>query len=195
MPTGYTAAVETGEITSLKDFAMSCARGMGALVMMRDEPHGAPIPERFEPSTEWHEKKLQEARAELTEVDTLSDEECEARAQADYEARLKSHEEYEAAQQARNDRYEAMIKKVRAWHTEAEGIREFMLDQLRISMTDYTPFPPERLSGFDWKTSVRQEALRSISYAEKAIADETHRTAMRNQWLADLRRSLENVDD
>lgn len=48
MPTGYTANVPDG--ITFEQFVWQCARGMGALVMMRDEPTGAPIPERFEPS-------------------------------------------------------------------------------------------------------------------------------------------------
>ena len=35
MPTGYTAAVCSGEITEIKDFALSCARAFGALITMR----------------------------------------------------------------------------------------------------------------------------------------------------------------
>ncbi len=48
MPTGYTDAVKDG--ITFDQFVLGCARGMGALVMMRDEPSGTPIPERFEPS-------------------------------------------------------------------------------------------------------------------------------------------------
>jgi hypothetical protein len=36
MPTGYTAAIKDG--ISFEKFVWDCARGMGALVMMRDEP-------------------------------------------------------------------------------------------------------------------------------------------------------------
>jgi hypothetical protein len=50
MPTGYTAAVADGTITEFPDFAMQCARAFGTLVLMRDEPQDAAIPEKFEPA-------------------------------------------------------------------------------------------------------------------------------------------------
>lgn len=195
MPTGYTYAVESGEITSLRDFALSCARGMGALVMMRDEPSGAEIPEKFEPSTDHHEKALQRAIGSMTEIESLSGEECESRAAAEYLDQIKRYEEQVAEIKLRNERYEAMMSKVRRWRTQAEGIREFMLDQLRISMTGYEPLFPKKLSGAEWREAEKQEAMRTIAYSQKAIADEVHRTAERNNWLPALRLSLNGIDD
>lgn len=194
MPTGYTADVVDGKITTLKDFALRCARGMGATIMMRDEPWDAPIPERFEPSTKYHDERLAEAKATLAEIESLTPSQCEDRAAKDYADRLASHQKYEAARRTENDRLRDMIAKVDAWNTEAEGIREFMLDQLRISVSDYKSPPPQEMTGAEWLATTRQEALRSLSYHEKQLADEIHRNAMRNQWLADLRRSLENAD-
>ena len=43
MPTGYTADIQDGKITTLREYALSCARAFGALIMMRDDPHDAPI--------------------------------------------------------------------------------------------------------------------------------------------------------
>lgn len=65
MPTGYTANVHDG--ITFEQFVWQCARGMGALVTMRDEPTGAPIPERFEPS-DYNAKRLQEAKDELVRL-------------------------------------------------------------------------------------------------------------------------------
>lgn len=48
MPTGYTADVQSGKVTDFAEYAMNCARAFGALVLMRDDPSDADIPERFE---------------------------------------------------------------------------------------------------------------------------------------------------
>lgn len=194
MPTGYTAAVESGEITTLTQFALQCARGMGACVTMREDPWDTPIPERFEPSTKYSEERLAHARALLAEVDALTDEECDTRARAEYEVALQRHKDYEAARDLRNERHHAMLEKVRKWHTEAEGIREFMIEQLTISIDNYRGMEPQELTGAEWRVDTRREALRDIHYHEKSIAEEIHRVTLRNQWLADLRLSLENVD-
>lgn len=190
MPTGYTEAVGSGKITTLKQFAMQCARGMGACISMRDQPWDAPIPERFEPHTAYHDERLSAARALLIELDALSPEECAVRAAADYQARVKSYEEYKRKRDDENGRYEHMLDEVRGWQTEAEGIREFMIDQLQISIMPMSSTPPHEQTPEDWLRDARLGAIRDITYHEKAIADEVHRTAGRNIWLAALRRSL-----
>jgi hypothetical protein len=193
MPTGYTHAIGTGEITTLKQFALQCARGMGACITMRDDPWDAPLPERFEPQTKYYEEKLAAAKALLAELDNLTLAECQARAKTDYAARLERHEQYRREREAENGRYEAMLSQVRSWHTEAEGIREFMIDQLQISIIPHSSPPPLELSGEEWLREERLSAMHDIAYYEKAIADEIHRVAGRNIWLAALRRSLSDA--
>lgn len=190
MPTGYTEAVGDGTITSLRDFALQCARGMGACVMMRDEPFDAPIPERFEPYLEYNQRELDKASALLRDTDTLTEDECEARAQADFEQAMAGHEKYVSEKNTENERYRAMLDAVSAWETEAEGIKDFMSEQLRISISDYQPEAPKEMTAEEWRAETRRKALWRVSYHEKQIAEEIHRTEMRNLWLAALRRSL-----
>jgi hypothetical protein len=158
--------------------------------MMRDEPWDATIPERFEPSTKYHDDCLEKARARLADVETLSIEEWDARSIEEYAAALASHEKYVAEQDAENERYRAMLIKVAEWETEADGIRDFMQQQLGISISKYEPDPPKQFSGEEWREECRKKALRDIAYHEKAIVEEVHRTELRNIWLAALRRSL-----
>jgi hypothetical protein len=61
MPTGYTSKIATGEMTSLRHFILTCARGMGALVHMRDEPSDAILPLRLEPDTSYHDDEIARA--------------------------------------------------------------------------------------------------------------------------------------
>lgn len=193
MPTGYTAAVGSGEIKTLKQFALQCARGMGACITMRDAPWDTPIPERFEPETAYHEEKLAAAKALLADLDTLTLAECAERAKTDYAAQQERYEKYRHERDAENGRYERMLSKVLDWHTEAEGIRDFMIDQLQISIIPPIEQPPQELSGEEWLREERRGAMWDIAYHEKAIADEIHRVAGRNNWLAALRRSLEQA--
>lgn len=198
MPTGYTADVQSGEITDLREFALRCARGMGALIMMRDDPMSAPIPERFEPSR-YNADRLAEDQAELDAVTTMSREEASAEADKAYHAGCVAFDQRRAERAEHARRYEAMIAKVEAWETKADGIREFMLDQLRQSL-DFdckpvradSPFSgkPQRQTGEEWRAARVEELTRSIAYHAKANAEEITRTEARNRWLADLRASL-----
>jgi hypothetical protein len=190
MPTGYTADVGEGKITTLRQFALRCARGMGACITMRDDPFDAQIPDKFKPDLSYHQERRDKAKAKLAELDHLSSAECEARAEAHHAESMASHEKYEAEKNLVNDRYRNMLAAVREWETEAEGIKDFMIQQLEISIFDYPSMPPQKLTGEEWLKAEKSIALHDIAYHERAIAEEIHRVEMRNILLAALRRSL-----
>lgn len=190
MPTGYTYPVAEGDITELSDFAMKCARAFGALVSMRDDPSDAQIPETLEPSTSYHDKALAVARALMAELPALSNEECDSRAKDEYEKEFTSYLERGSKRTKENQRIRDMIKKVEAWSTNAEGIKEFMMEQLNMSISEYRPEPPVRISGREWLQKKRESVAHDIGYHEKELAAEILRTEGRNRWLADLRSSL-----
>ncbi|OIN06131.1 hypothetical protein BFS86_19705 [Shewanella algae] len=191
MPTGYTAVVGDGKITTLREFALICARGMGACIMMRDEPWDAPIPERFEPQTKYHDDKLEEAKAVLETLPKLSEAECESRAVEEYKSTMASDAKYRAERELRNSRYRSMLDAVSSWHTDAEGIKEFMVEQLNISIErDYPSKSPVKLTGAEWREDRLKQAHHDVAYHERARGEEIWRTQERNRWLSDLRSSL-----
>ena len=77
MPTGYTARVKDGTVTEFKDFAMGCARAMGACISMREAAHDAEIPEQFEPSP-YHTEQLAKAKADLAAFEAMTEAEKQA---------------------------------------------------------------------------------------------------------------------
>lgn len=198
MSTGYTASVSDGTVTELPEFAMQCARAFGALVMMRDMPLSAPVPDRFEASTSYHDGVLAAARKRLDELDALSADEIAAAATIAQAERERSHESYLADKRIRKGRYEAMIEKVRDWTQptpDHEPLRDFMIEQVNQSIDfDCSVGPwsnkPETLTPAAWLGAEVEKAQRDIAYHEKARAEEIERTESRNKWLADLRASL-----
>ena len=195
MPTGYTAAVADGRITTLRDFALHCARGMGALITMRDEPLDAPIPERLEPSTAHHDDKLAELRAELATISAMTNAECAEAQAASLVAAKERRARYAREKEEQRARYEAMISRVEAWTTEAEGLREFMLGQLTESLRfdcagSYLPEIPDEVDPGEWRSQRLKSIAREIGYHEEQRAAEVARTESRNRWLGSLRDSL-----
>jgi hypothetical protein len=194
MPTGYTAAVAEG--ISFEQFVMRCARAMGALVMMRDEPSDAPIPERFEPST-YSAGKLAEARAELERLDALTPEQVAAEAAAYHAGALQRWTERTDKRHEQREQYEAMLDKVRTWappSTDHIGFKDFMVSQLTQTI-DFDcggtwDKEPEELSAAAWLGQQVREAQKNVAYHTKANAEEIERTESRNKWIADLRASL-----
>lgn len=199
MPTGYTADVADGKIADLEPFVWQLARGMGALIMMRDDPHDAPIPERFEPSP-YNAKKLDELRAEIGVLSAMTDDEAQVAADAEYQEDQRAQAEYFANKALQRQRYQAMIARLEAWRGAPEGIKEFGLEQLSRSI-DFDcrePFewyrPPVERDGAKWRDSKITKLARDIEYHTTEAAKEIERTERRNAWLAQLRASLASAE-
>lgn len=195
MPTGYTASVADGEITDLRTFALQCARGMGALIMMRDEPWDAPIPNQFEPST-YNAERLAEAKAERAWLYGLTEEKAAAEARAEFDRKTEAKRKWFAEREQQRKRYDAMIAQVEPWQGAPEGLKEFMLDQLRrgreFDCPDRDTYwdEPELLSGAEWRAKKLEQVQRDIEYHAVEDAKERERTESRNAWIAQLRAAL-----
>lgn len=195
MPTGYTAGIADGTITDFKTFALQCARGMGALVMMRDEPWDAPIPERFEPS-DYHKKELEKAKQEDAELESMDAAAlkiaCDSYNTESDEDKLKA-----AKRNAEQRRiYDSFIAQTQAWDGAPEGLKEFMLSQLEGSKgfdvsDDPTKYYSPTLSVGDFYAKRRKDIDWRLKYHAEEYAKEDARVEGRNVWLAQLRKSLE----
>lgn len=193
MPTGYTADVVDGKITEFSEFALLCARAFGATITMRDEPLNAPIPDEFPPS-DYNAKRLAEARANLSKLTAMTPDEACVSAEADYQEKLQRHVEYERRETEQETRLEAMEAKVRAWTpptAEHFEMKNFMLEQLRISKRgEYRSPEPQRLSGEDWIAKEIEKAQRDIEYHLTENEKEIERSRQRSEWVKSLRASL-----
>lgn len=193
MPTGYTHPVCEGKITEFSDFALSCARAMGALIMMRDEPADAPIPDEFKPS-DWNEKRLAEARQRLAEIEAMTPEQVATACDEYYAQQLRSHEEYEAKEELAEQRLSAMLEKVQAWApptNEHVRFKEFMVEQLTISMRGtYRATPPAKMTPSEWQQRQIDSLHRDIGYHAAEQAKEEERARGRTEWVKALRTSL-----
>lgn len=189
MPTGYTHCITKG--ATFEEFVWGCARAMGALVMMRDDPADAPIPERFEPS-DWHAKRLFEAKAELATLLAMTDVDVAARAESEHIDAVDSWARREHERHAQKAAYEAILARIDAMAVPEShaGFKEFMRKQVSESIdfdTGHVWEKPKAVTGEEWKRS-RVERLRSeIAFCEQMHAQEVERTNERNEWLATLR--------
>lgn len=190
MPTGYTWNVANGEVTDLRTFALQCARGMGALVHMRDDPSGAPIPMRVEADTKYHDEALAEAEARLAELMAMTPAEREAAAGAAYKSELSAYQTRKQEREEQARRYQDMKTKVKNWDGAPEGLKTFMLEQLQQSIAhdcddsyDERPAQPEPQQ---WYQDQIRCAVRDLEYHGKERAAEIARAAERNAWLAQL---------
>lgn len=199
MATGYTAGVADGKVTEFPDFAMQCARAFGALIMMRDDPHNAEIPEEFEPST-FYAERLAEARERLAVLEAMTPDGIVQAAQASNEQAAAAFAENRARQEKIVARYRAMLEKVEAWvppsldHVE---MKDFMRQQLEssIDFDSYDLAAPEAEEAGDWYAREVGAARRDITRYAEEHEKEVERTRERNRWVRQLRGSLEETKE
>jgi len=193
VPTGYTYPVCEGKITTLRDYALNCARAFGALISMRDESSDAPIPDRIE-ADPYYSDRLRETKDELARLKREGHGMACARAEKEYNKRKAEHEKAYLDWQVETLRLDEMAKKVQGWKPptpDHQSLKTFMLDQLRISRSSsYQPDPVPKLSGQEWADKEQKRLERDVEYYTKERDKERDRALGRNQWLADLRNSL-----
>jgi hypothetical protein len=196
MPTGYTAAVKDG--ITFEQFALRCARAMGALVTLRDEPMDAPLPEKLEPSS-YYANKVAETQAELSRLHALTPEQAETEASRRHAEAVTYNQQRIDEINALRSRYLFLLTEVKLWQpptTEHEPFKDFMIEQLESSLrfdcdvSYYVMNQPKQRTGDEYRSEQVLEALRSLTYYQQQYANEVERTAERNAWLQQLRASL-----
>jgi hypothetical protein len=192
MPTGYTADV-TDE-TTLAEFAMKCARALGALVTMREDPADAPIPEKFEPS-DYHIEELKKAEGKLAELRSMTLEQATVLCAADHKAAMVEWKKRRAEDLALRERYERLRGLVRKWKAptaDHEGFKEFMDEQLAssIKFDCHDSGEPKPQAPRDWLEAKIKNAEWSVSYHREEGAKEVDRARTRSEWVKRLRESL-----
>lgn len=197
MPTGYTAKVATGEMTEFSDFALLCARAFGATIDVRDEPLDNSLPERFEPSPHYKDCMARD-QAEIERLISLSQSEIQAERDEEERKRTAERERYLSGKAEQKARYEAMLEKVSAWEpptSEHVEMKRFMVEQLTKSIdfdcqpSDYRAdaVPPAD----EWLKTRIERLEENVKSWASFYAQEVARTEGRNQWVSDLRNSLQ----
>lgn len=196
MPTVYTAAI-ADDIT-FDDFVMQCARAMGALIMMRDDPTDAPIPKRFEPS-DYHTNKIAEANASLERLAGMTAAEAAHAANDAYEAAIASQMAAIRRNNMLREKYNAMLAKVEAWQPPSidhDGFKKFMVEQITSSLSFdcnnsyYHNQTHTKLTDVEWLAQEEAKARKDIAYHKAKNTEEVDLTEGRNRWIKKLRDSL-----
>lgn len=198
MPTGYTAGVQDGTITTFPEFAMQCARAFGALVTMRDDPLDAEIPESFEPQARYYDERIAQAHADLERLYAMTDGDKVHAAAAAWNKHVAGIEEWNARCQQERARYEHMLAQARAWQPPTSNhveLKEFMIQQLEQSI-DFDCRERslgERPRPAMWWLDQVKKAKRDIAYYTEEREKEIQRARERTAWVRHLRSSLEQM--
>lgn len=204
MPTGYTAGILDGTITTFEQFALQCSRAFGATIHMRDESLDTP----YEPRTpsEYYFTSLQSQRKELEKMKTISDEEIVQEYESLLRESLEYHEEKLEKTKSNLKKLNSLLEAAKSWTPpteEHDGIREYMIDQLELTIKadgdlsyhvdEIIQAKKEIEEGIDPQV-YRKERIKGIedriSYYEIEHQKELERCKQSNRWMESLLESI-----
>lgn len=205
MPTGYTAYIEDGEITTGKEFLKLCTRAFGIAIDLKDEPLSTPTPISFEPSP-FYKDSYYKALKKLEEVNKMTFDEAKIQMRADYKKRISDYKAYAERETAMNEKYSKVRKEVEEWippTEEHEGLKKFALEQIDMCVTkqeyidEYLEKSKEEFDDSDEAVQnyindivdyYQRDAERSYKYWK----EELERTRSKNEWMTKFLESLDN---
>jgi len=197
MPTGYTSGIIDGKITTFEQFATQCSRAFGATIHMRDNPLDSP----YEPRTpsDYYENSLQSQREKLEEMKTMTDEAIVQEFETLLNDNLEYHDRELEKTKVNLERLNSIMESAKSWvppTEDHEGIRDYMIDQLKITIQadgdssyhveEIIRTKKELEEGIDPKV-YREERIKEIedriSYYEEEVQKELERCKKSNDWM------------
>lgn len=205
MPTGYTAYIQDGDITTGKDFLKLCLRNFGIAINMRDEPLSKPVPTQFEPDL-YYKKDYEETIEVRNKYRQMTFEEAKKelieKHKKDMESTKKSLDKYIAE----DERYMKVRDEIEKWippTSEHENVKKFALNQIDISLnTDMREYCNKELSKdldisdeavYSYINDINEFYENDVARAYKRWQEELKRTADKNMWMKQFLDSLENI--
>lgn len=198
MSTGYTNKISEG--CTFEEFVWSCARAMGANVMMRDDPMNAKI-RKYKVSS-YHLKELKKAKQKLTKLHTMSLDQIEKCCEKHNRTLIAIDKRRKTTVKSLHTKYEAMLEKVTKWNPPSpdhKPFKDFMISQIEDSIkfdcsidTDDDTEPDQKLTltPREWIARQIESAQWDIDYHTKEYAKECERTNGRNKWNSQLAKSV-----
>jgi hypothetical protein len=191
MSTGYTCYIEDGRISTLRDYALICARAFGACVMLRDEAFVPGVVPNVSENSTYHQERLDEAILDMRKIDELNREQIIEMAFDEYRTELLEWNASLEKHYALQKKYDDMYAQVLAWAVPIEytKLKEFMLQQIDTSRDDdkYILAREPKLAEPDEWLAAKVRSIRwNIEYHTKELADEKRRNGGRVDWINGL---------
>lgn len=200
MATGYTYPVCEGDIT-FTEFALSCARAMGACIMQRDDPSDV-SPNLDEKVDDYYRTSVEDDERELAELKAMTQDEIDRGFYKYLTDRKASYESSLAETKVKVTRLKRMLKLVEGWKPptpDHENYKKFMVSQLTetLDWEDRPPYdkPEDALkTAGEWYKIQLDCAERSLKRSRESYAEAVKSVTARNKWKRELIESIKAYD-
>lgn len=206
MPTGYTAYIEDGSITTGKEFLKLCSRAFGVAIDLKEEPLSVPTPEYVEPDN-YYKDRYNKAVVDLNAALSMTAEEAREKMRQSHEESVAHAKSYLTTLEEKNRLYASVREQVESWLPPTKdhiAIKDFALNQIDISIDhgDYLDEIRKKANSVldDSDAAVAEYIEQEIKFREedverarKAWEAEVERTEKRNEFMRQFLDSLENI--
>lgn len=203
MPTGYTAHIINGDITTGAEFLKLCTRAFGIAIDYKDEPLSVPTPINFEPDP-YYKKAYDKAVEARNEARQMTFEEAKQELIKRYKEKVDCVKRYLEESMKEDEKYQKVRDEIERWippTCEHEKLKKFALEQLDVDkgMIEYCNNElNEELDVSDkkvWKclNDLNEFCERDVEKAYQRWQKELKRTDEKNLWMKQFLDSLENM--
>jgi DNA repair photolyase len=203
MPTGYTAGIIDGNITTFEQFAKQCMRAFGATIHMRDDS----LEKEYEPRvpSSYYTGAFDTSLKNLKRLQSMSVEEFTKHYRGLILNEISSLEERIEETKLQKERLESMLKDVKKWMPPTQDHFEFknfmakqLEDTIRIDgdcsyLERSLKRAKEELKNFSAEKLMKKEIEReeeNVKTYRASHREEVNRCAEASKWVSDLLDSL-----
>lgn len=202
MPTGYTQFIESGEVTTGKDFLKLCLRNFGVFMRFRDDPFKPELPTRKFEVNPFYTKHVAEATAKFEELSAMTEDGWQSRYEkdlADFKKRLQDDIDNAAKHTAAYTKIRAEIESYEL-SDEYNNVKDFALQQIDESVKYVGPsryYDAEykklkNMSLEDYKKEVLYQAQEDVKYYTTRLEEEQNAVESHQKFLDCF---LKEIDD
>lgn len=198
MATGYTYAIhDEDKEETFETFVMRVAKNFSSALRTNpklwEDPSKKPAPCRANIS--YQLDAIEDARDTLEELQALSQDEIQKKAEESYQRIFRNWESQCEASIEIMARYEDMLEKVQAWSPPTSkhvDMKRFMIEQLETSIEHDCTLrdQPPKMSPQEWYQCHSELATDQIKRAKKRMSNIINNVKDQNDWLEELWNSL-----
>lgn len=205
MPTGYTAYIEDGDITTGKEFLKLCTRAFGIAIDLKDEPLSVPTKTHYEPNP-YYKEKYEKAVKVRDKMRQLTFEEAKQQIIDKYNEDVAYNKKALDIYKSEDEKYLKVRNEINSWvppTPEHEELKKFALNQIDISMnTNYYKYCEEELNkeldisdNAVWKYIKDNYKIceDNVKRSYRRWQEELKRADNKNKWMKQFLDSLENI--
>ncbi len=205
MPTGYTAYIKDGEITSGKEFLKLCTRAFGIAVDLKEESLDVPTPSHFEPHP-YYEKAYKNALVSREKAYNMTFGEVKEDIISKYDDNKIRAERILKSYKDEDKKYLKVREEVEKWippTPEHENLKKFCLEQIDRSLNTALYEWCEEDINKELDTSddtvmkyidiLKDNADKEVKRTYENWQAELKRVEEKNLWMKQFLDSLENI--